>query len=242
MTKDNVETLQGEETVHSGEGATGFVLCSNCGASIKEGKKFCHMCGTKIEPKPAEVKKEVKEAKAVAKEDKDVVKEDKAVVKETKKKNILVPILFVLVIGLSITCVYGYTRIMKQAKEVANLSETIKTHESTIKSQENKILEQLETISSIEAEVSEKAATIEELEYKVSLQESQISDLAFYTEQYEQFKEQAVFMDEYLALIEDDGTNRYHKYGCFYFKGNSFWAYNTVAAENNGYYPCYYCH
>ena len=54
--------------------------------------------------------------------------------------------------------------------------------------------------------------------------------------------EKLVFFDDYVALIEDDGTEWYHKYECRRFKGEDFWAYNIAQAENLGYEPCPYCY
>ena len=53
--------------------------------------------------------------------------------------------------------------------------------------------------------------------------------------------EEISFYDEHIVFIEDDGTNLYHHYDCYAFVGNSFWAYNTEAAEGKGYKPCPLC-
>lgn len=50
------------------------------------------------------------------------------------------------------------------------------------------------------------------------------------------------FMDECVAIIEDDGTDWYHKYECERFKGNGFWVYTDIGAKERGYSPCPYCH
>lgn len=52
----------------------------------------------------------------------------------------------------------------------------------------------------------------------------------------------ANFVDKYVVFIEDNGTKRYHKYNCEDFKGESFWVFNTEAAEGEGYYACPKCH
>ena len=52
---------------------------------------------------------------------------------------------------------------------------------------------------------------------------------------------QIAFFDEFVVFVEDDGTNLYHKYGCYKFKGDSFWAFNVEAAEDQEYEPCPYC-
>ena len=49
------------------------------------------------------------------------------------------------------------------------------------------------------------------------------------------------FLDNHIVVVEDDGTNLYHKYDCYKFLGNSFWAFNTKAAESKGYEPCPLC-
>lgn len=49
------------------------------------------------------------------------------------------------------------------------------------------------------------------------------------------------FFDEYIALVEDDSTNWYHKYDCFKFKGEDFLAFNIDQAEELGYEPCPFC-
>ena len=53
--------------------------------------------------------------------------------------------------------------------------------------------------------------------------------------------EKIAFIDDYVVVVEDDGTNLYHKYGCPKFLGKSFWAFNTEAAESEGYKPCSFC-
>lgn len=50
------------------------------------------------------------------------------------------------------------------------------------------------------------------------------------------------FIDEHIVFVEDDGTDFYHKYECYKFVGNYFWAYNIELAEYNGYRLCPLCH
>ena len=61
------------------------------------------------------------------------------------------------------------------------------------------------------------------------------------TKRNELVSEKIQFFDTYVVFVEDDGTNLYHKYDCKRFKGNSFWAYNLAAADDNGYRPCPLC-
>lgn len=53
--------------------------------------------------------------------------------------------------------------------------------------------------------------------------------------------EKLEFIDEYIVFIEDDNTEWYHKYECYRFSGEDFWAYNIDQAKNLGYEPCPVC-
>lgn len=50
------------------------------------------------------------------------------------------------------------------------------------------------------------------------------------------------FYENHVVIVADDGTKKYHKYGCDDLDTSSFWAYNTEAAEGRGYYACPKCH
>ena len=51
------------------------------------------------------------------------------------------------------------------------------------------------------------------------------------------------FYDRCIVLVADNGSKKYHKYDCYIFQNcDSFWAYNTEAAEANGYTACPQCH
>ncbi len=49
------------------------------------------------------------------------------------------------------------------------------------------------------------------------------------------------FFDEHVVFVEDDGTNLYHKYDCYRFVGDCYWAYNIENAIYIGYEPCPRC-
>ena len=68
---------------------------------------------------------------------------------------------------------------------------------------------------------------------------SRVTDLE---SENETLKKKADFMDNYIKVVEDDGQKTYHTYGCSYFDGSSFWAYNSeqVVGES-GYTRCPYC-
>lgn len=57
----------------------------------------------------------------------------------------------------------------------------------------------------------------------------------------QELQEKADFLDTYVVLVEDDGTNLYHQYGCSRFKMDEFWAFNVDYAQYMGYTACPYC-
>lgn len=57
----------------------------------------------------------------------------------------------------------------------------------------------------------------------------------------EEYEQKVNFMDSHVVFVENDGSNRYHRYDCPYFTQRSFWAYSKKLAESRGYDPCPYC-
>ncbi len=93
-------------------------------------------------------------------------------------------------------------------------------------------------ISDLEKQVSTKQSTINRLESKVDDLEDEISDLKFgnLTDKWA-----LEFYEEYAVLVNEN-SKKYHKYGCDDFDSSSFWIYNINAAEQKGYYACSKCH
>ena len=79
--------------------------------------------------------------------------------------------------------------------------------------------------SDLETQVKNKQSTIDSLQSQVWDNEELVD-----------------FVDDYVVFVEDDGTNYYHKYECYRFKGDYFWAFNLNAARDKGYKACPYCH
>ena len=51
------------------------------------------------------------------------------------------------------------------------------------------------------------------------------------------------FFDNYVEIVPNDGTRKYHKWGCSKLDtSNGFWIFNTVAAAEDDYKKCPYCH
>lgn len=93
---------------------------------------------------------------------------------------------------------------------------------------------------------TEKQEEIDSLNHEIDCYEEENYILTKQNERYfnywiESFNEIA-FYDEYIVFVVDDGTMKYHKYDCSIFQNcEGFWAYNTEAAEVEGYEPCSLC-
>ena len=86
---------------------------------------------------------------------------------------------------------------------------------------------------------------IDYLSWKKGDLEDQVSDLQgevreLESEQWENYSKLR-FFDNHAVLV-DEHSRKYHKYGCEDFDGSYFWIYNTEAAEGKGYYACSKCH
>jgi hypothetical protein len=122
--------------------------------------------------------------------------------------------------------------------EVASVKEQLEGKDSliaekdaTIESQDSQIQELQGDVDDQLTEIDELLGTIEELE--ISMEELYNQGSAD--------MEKAYFMDDYVVIVPDDGTEMYHKYGCEYLDLSSFWVYNIDAAINMGYAACPYC-
>ena len=62
-----------------------------------------------------------------------------------------------------------------------------------------------------------------------------------YEEELSDARGKVNFIDRNVVFIEDDGSNLYHKYDCYKFKGNSYWVHNIEYAIYRGYKPCSWC-
>lgn len=62
----------------------------------------------------------------------------------------------------------------------------------------------------------------------------------YYDELFDRIDKES-FMDNYVVIVCNDGTKKYHKYGCEDLNLSSFWVYNTDAAVGDGYIMCKKC-
>ena len=86
--------------------------------------------------------------------------------------------------------------------------------------------------SDLERQVSTKQSTINRLENEID----DLEDEKWYN------WAKLNFFDSYAEIVGDDGTNKYHKWGCSKLDtSDGFWIFNTEAAKGD-YYKCTYCH
>lgn len=93
------------------------------------------------------------------------------------------------------------------------------------------IIELEETVDKLERDLTNKKQKVTSLQREVNTLEDQVSEN----------RRLVNFVDTFVVFVEDDGTNLYHKYGCYRFKGNYFWAFNVDAARQQGYFACPNC-
>lgn len=93
-------------------------------------------------------------------------------------------------------------------------------------------------VTDLEKQITTKEATMLHLEKQIVGLNADIRSLDRDIASYEKL---ASFIDDYVVFIEDDGTNLYHKFNCYKFRGDSFWVYNTENAVQQGFSPCPIC-
>ena len=75
-------------------------------------------------------------------------------------------------------------------------------------------------VTDLEKQITTKEATMLHLEKQIVHLNADIRSLNRDIASYEKL---ASFIDDYVVFIEDDGTNLYHKFNCYKFRGDSFW-------------------
>ena len=98
-------------------------------------------------------------------------------------------------------------------------------------SQYSDIQELKSEIVSLETLVNAKQEHIDRLKNKIDDME----------DDRDEDRDKLEFYEEYAVLV-NEGSDYYHKYGCPMFDESSFWIYNIAAAESRGYEPCFDCY
>ncbi len=189
-------------------------FCIDCGTLLDPATKTCVACGRQygnISPIP------------------DIQTTDKP--RSFGKVIAAVAVCVVFLVAAIFMCISQHQKTQELQSVVATLEEQIGKQEETILELTN------------EKEVMEKR--IEELDYTIrfyeALYESSEEDNQQLTADIAKYEELAQFVDDYIVFIEDDGTDFYHKYDCYRFKGERFWVLNTEAAIMRDYTPCPSC-
>lgn len=110
--------------------------------------------------------------------------------------------------------------------------EELSSNDQTVLTQGSRIINLQRKVNDLDLQVRTKDSTIKTLEQEIAVLEEEAWDnwlkLHFY--------------DTYVEIVPDDGTRKYHKWGCSKLdKSNGFWIFNTEAAAAD-YKKCTYCH
>lgn len=219
------------------------MICNICRHKLPEDSEFCQYCGNKlgssIEKNQENIKKPEKVVvpKAAVKDslipqnqkksnDKfcnncgcSIAKESKICTNCGKKqfKGILFNKVSITIIILSLMLVISSTLNISQFIKFKTLQDKIADLEGQVSSSES-------TIFSLKNQIGELNDEVDELR-------DENWDNSFKIE----------FFDKYAVLVNEN-SRKYHKYGCEDFDTSSFWIYNINAAEDKGYYACPECH
>lgn len=90
----------------------------------------------------------------------------------------------------------------------------------------------------LQQEVAQLEKEVQKNKSLLSIREKRITELK---KEVDENSELLRLIDTSVVFVEDDGTNLYHKYGCYRFKGSRFWVFNVEAARDYGYYACANC-
>ena len=135
------------------------------------------------------------------------------------KFSITVIALALVIATLATLCVLQYVNTQELKDEISNLERQNNRKQSTINSLENEIYD-------LENEIYDLESEIEDLEDEKS--EAQVKEN---------------FFDSHAEIVVNDGTDKYHKWGCSEIDlSNGFLILNSEAAEAAGYYKCPDCH
>lgn len=79
-----------------------------------------------------------------------------------------------------------------------------------------------------------------ENELKVAQEKADEFSKKYFSERWDNISKEN-FFDNAAVIVCNDGTNKYHKYGCEDLNLSYFWIYNTEAAIDKGYIMCKKC-
>ncbi len=218
------------------------MICNKCNNTSPDGNKFCVHCGSKFEtetvilPPVAPTTPQNEKAVVILDNKKSMPVKPK---KEKRQKSgnkafalATIITLALIIVGLAVLSAIQYIKIQELNDEVSDAEDESKSKKSTIS-----------RLTDEKDDLADKVAELENVNDNLESENNSLENKVDSLEAQARIdKEMIDFVNDYVVFIEDDGTELYHKYDCIRFKGESFWVYNLVAAENRGYTKCYYCH
>lgn len=198
------------------------MICQKCSKDIPEDSDFCPFCGESISVEPTtncctSCDKKLPEDSEFCpfcgkkKSSSIATTVESAAKKKASKAKIALITMAVIITGLATLNIVQYLGSVSSYKNNKSQNEVIDTLRNSVKNAEN----------------AKEKLMQEKSELNVELAELRF-DLSFY--------------QNHVVFVDDDGSNRYHKDPeCYGFDSSYFWAYNTEAAEDQGYVPCPYC-
>lgn len=143
----------------------------------------------------------------------------------------------------SLTATVDENKILMAAKEqeIQDLSKRLATAQSSQNQGAYDLTAAEQELARMESENRELLEMVDELKLDLDSRKKEIAALEYELDAAEAFKTKADFLDSYVVLVENDGTNYYHTYDCSKFTETSFWAYSRKLAEAQGFTPCPSC-
>lgn len=93
----------------------------------------------------------------------------------------------------------------------------------------------------LKGEISTKQSTVIRLENEIDDLEKELNNYKGYRVDYIIATNHLEFYEKYAVLVNEN-SNKYHKYGCDDFDESYFWIFNIDYAKQQGYYACSKCH
>ena len=188
-------------------------------------KKYCSRCGGVIDPQS-------KQCTGCGKQYFKGVKINKVFVTITA--------LSLGIAGLIGTNVFQYINLSQTKEELQEVQSNSAMSEFRIETLEDKIEELEESNLDYRKEVANLRTANNDHKTTITIQKQEIETLESYKDFYHDYFE---FCNDYVAVIGDDGTDLYHRYGCSKLDTSmGFWVLNNEAAEYRGYTRCSHCH
>ena len=138
-----------------------------------------------------------------------------------------------IIIALTAFCVFQYLQIDHLKSEKGKLDNEIvglKSNNEDLTKQNNDLQTQNKSLQTENKNLKTKNKNLQ----------SEIDSLEERYDDYWSKSLKLLFYEKHVVVVADDGTNKYHKYGCEDFDGD-FWAVNVEAAKGKGYKACKKC-